>query len=176
MSTSLLRLAKLGRDFSQRCFTNINQYLTEDLLRAAFYQTRKDDAVGVNGQTAADYATDLEGNLESLLERAKSGRYVAPPVKRGYVPKGDGKRPIGIRPLRTKCCSGLSSCYWSDCMNPCFTRTRLAIGPIEVRIRRWSYCAGNWIRAGAISSSWIFRGSSTIWLTPPAVISPAADR
>ena len=30
---------------------------------------------GVDGQTAEDYAADLEGNLRSLLDRAKSGRY-----------------------------------------------------------------------------------------------------
>lgn len=102
MSTSLLRLAKLGRDHPQRCFTNLNQYLTVELLRAAFHQTRKDGAVGVDGQTATEYARDLEGNLESLLIRAKSGCYVAPPVKRGYVPKGSGQRPIGIPTFEDK--------------------------------------------------------------------------
>ncbi len=102
MSTSLLRLARLGRDHPQRCFTNLNQYLTVELLRTAFHQTRKDGAAGVDGQTAADYARDLEGNLESLLMRAKSGCYVAPPVKRGYVPKGNGQRPIGIPTFEDK--------------------------------------------------------------------------
>jgi len=102
MSTSLLRLAALGRRHPQRCFTNLNQYLTKDLLRAAFHQTRRDGAVGVDGQTAADYARELEDNLESLLARAQSGRYVAPPVKRGYVPKGDAKRAIGIPSFEDK--------------------------------------------------------------------------
>lgn len=83
MSTSLLRLATLGREHSQWCFTNLNQYLTKDLLRAAFHQTRKDGAPGVDGQTHADYAQALEGNLESLLARVKDGSYRAPPVKRG---------------------------------------------------------------------------------------------
>ena len=102
MSTSLLRLAELGRKYPQRCFTNVNQYLTKELLRTAFYQTRKDGAAGIDGQTAADYATDLEGNLESLLDRAKSGRYVAPPVRRAYVPKGNSQRPIGIPTFEDK--------------------------------------------------------------------------
>lgn len=102
MSTSLLRLAKLGREYPQRCFTNINQYLTKGLLRTAFHQTRKDGAVGIDGQTAADYESDLEDNFESLLNRAKSGRYVAPPVRRAYVPKGTGKRPIGIPTFEDK--------------------------------------------------------------------------
>ena len=102
MSTSLLRLAELGRKFPQRCFTNLNQYLTVDLLRAAFYQTRKDGAVGVDGQTATDYAQALEANLKSLLQQAKDGSYYAPPVKRGYIPKGNGHRAIGIPSFEDK--------------------------------------------------------------------------
>src|SRR5439155_14372114 len=40
----------------------------------------------------------LEENLRGLLDRAKSGRYRAPAVKRAHIPKGDGQttRPIGI--------------------------------------------------------------------------------
>jgi group II intron reverse transcriptase/maturase len=38
----------------------------------------------------------LEQNLRGLLDRAKSGRYVAPPVKRVHIPKGDGKETRGI--------------------------------------------------------------------------------
>jgi RNA-directed DNA polymerase len=102
MSTSLLRLAALGRQYPQRCFTNLNQYLTKDLLRTAFHQTRKDGAAGVDGQTAVDYARNLEGNLESLLNRAKSGCYQAPPVRRCYIPKGNGQRPIGIPTFEDK--------------------------------------------------------------------------
>jgi retron-type reverse transcriptase len=55
--------------------------------------------VGVDGQTAGEYAAKLEGNLRSLLDRAKAGDdYRAPPVRRAHIPKGDGSktRPIGI--------------------------------------------------------------------------------
>ena len=102
MSTSLLRLATLGKEYPRRCFTNLNQYLTKDLLRAAFHHTRKDGATGVDGQTAADYGQRLEDNLESLLVRAKDGSYQAPPVRRGYVPKGSDRRPIGIPTFEDK--------------------------------------------------------------------------
>ena len=71
---------------------------------AAYRRTRKDGAVGIDGQTAADYAEDLEVNLQSLLDRAKSGRYRAPAVRRVNIPKGDGKstRPIGIPTFEDK--------------------------------------------------------------------------
>ena len=65
---------------------------TSTWLREAYRRTRKDGAVGVDGQTAADYEENLEDNLQSLLERAKSGTYRAPPVRRVHIPKGHGRR------------------------------------------------------------------------------------
>ena len=58
----------------------------------------------MDGQTAEDYAADLEGNLRSLLDRAKSGTYRAPPVRRVHIPKGIGSetRPIGIPTFEDK--------------------------------------------------------------------------
>ncbi len=51
-----------------------------------------------------EYAEDLERNLRSLLERAKSGTYRAPAVRRVHIPKGDGskRRPIGIPTFEDK--------------------------------------------------------------------------
>jgi group II intron reverse transcriptase/maturase len=73
-------------------------------LYEAYCRTRVDGATGVDGQTAADYAAHLGDNLRSLLERAKSGTYRAPPVRRVHIPKGDGPetRPIGIPTFEDK--------------------------------------------------------------------------
>jgi len=63
----------------------------------AYDLTRKDGAPGIDGVTAMDYEANLEANLLDLLERIKSGRYEAPPVRRVYIPKADGsQRPLGI--------------------------------------------------------------------------------
>jgi hypothetical protein len=57
----------------------------------------------VDGQTADEYAAQLEGNLQALLERAKSGTYRAPPVRRAYIPKDSGEmRPLGIPTFEDK--------------------------------------------------------------------------
>jgi group II intron reverse transcriptase/maturase len=84
--------------------TTLAHNIDIDFLREAHRRTRKDGAAGVDGQTAADYAGNLEGNLAALLEGFKSGRYRAPPVRRVHIPKGDGTktRPIGIPTFEDK--------------------------------------------------------------------------
>lgn len=84
-------------------FTSLNHHLDVEWLRHAFDLTRKDGAVGVDGKTAADYEANLEDNLQDLLGRIKSGRYVAPPVRRAHIPKADGSaRPLGIPTFEDK--------------------------------------------------------------------------
>jgi len=85
-------------------FTTLVHHLDLEWLSEAYRRTRKDGAVGIDGQTATAYAEHLENNLRSLLERAKSGRYQAPPVRRVHIPKGDGlqTRPIGIPTFEDK--------------------------------------------------------------------------
>lgn len=58
----------------------------------------------MDGQSAGQYAETLAENLQSLLNRAKSGDYRAPPVRRVHIPKGDGKstRPLGIPTFEDK--------------------------------------------------------------------------
>jgi group II intron reverse transcriptase/maturase len=85
-------------------FTSLNHHIDLQWLQQAYKDTRKDGATGVDGQTAKDYECDLEKNLQSLLDRAKSGTYRAPPVRRVHIPKGTGKdtRPLGIPTFEDK--------------------------------------------------------------------------
>jgi group II intron reverse transcriptase/maturase len=87
----------LARNDPAMAFTSLNHYVDYEWVLYAYECTRKDGAVGVDGQTAEDYAANLEQNLRSLIDRLKSGRYQAPPVRRHYIPKSDGsKRALGI--------------------------------------------------------------------------------
>jgi group II intron reverse transcriptase/maturase len=103
-STKRQRIAELAKQRPEIAFTSLNHLLDLDLLREAFLRTPKDKAPGVDGQTYAEYGAHLEENLQSLLQRVKSGTYYAPSVRRVYVPKGTGKetRPIGIPTLEDK--------------------------------------------------------------------------
>lgn len=104
VSTKLRRIAELARKMPDVALLNLSHHIDVAWLREAFRLTRKDGAVGVDGQTWHGYERDLERNLEDLLNRFKSGRYFAPPVRRVHIPKGDGKetRPIGIPTLEDK--------------------------------------------------------------------------
>jgi group II intron reverse transcriptase/maturase len=74
----------------------LNHYLTVDWLKTAYEGVKPESAPGVDGQSWSDYGKNLEENLRGLLQRAKSGSYFAPPVKRVHIPKGDGKETRGI--------------------------------------------------------------------------------
>jgi RNA-directed DNA polymerase len=104
ISTKLQRIAKLAREAPDMVFTTLAHHIDLAWMREAYNRTRKDGAKGVDGQSAEEYATNLDENLKSLLDRAKSGTYRAPPVKRVHIPKGDGKqtRPIGIPTFEDK--------------------------------------------------------------------------
>ena len=103
VSTKQERIAKLAAENPAMAFTSLNHYLDAEWLRYAYECTRKDGAVGVDGQTAQEYAANLEQNLQSLMDRLKSGRYRAPPVRRHYIDKSDGgKRALGIPSFEDK--------------------------------------------------------------------------
>jgi RNA-directed DNA polymerase len=101
--TKQQRIAELAEQMPEAGFTSLAYHIDLEWLRAAYKGVRKKGAAGVDDVTAEEYEKDLEENLGSLLERFKSGRYYAPPVKRVYIPKGDGRmRPIGIPALEDK--------------------------------------------------------------------------
>jgi group II intron reverse transcriptase/maturase len=103
LSTKRQWIADLAREHPERVLTTLHHLIDLEWMNEAYRLTRKDGAPGIDGVTAADYEANLEANLQGLLTRIKSGRYVAPPVRRHYIPKADGtKRPLGIPTLEDK--------------------------------------------------------------------------
>ena len=98
------QIAELARERPHECFTALNHHLTVEWLKEAFARVKPDSAPGIDGQKWAEYWQQLDENLPDLLNRAKSGSYFAPPVKRVHIPKGDGKetRAIGMPTLEDK--------------------------------------------------------------------------
>jgi RNA-directed DNA polymerase len=104
VSTKRERIATLAREMPDKALTALCRYLDEDWLLTACARTRKDGAVGIDAETWADFADNILERLTSLRDRAHSGRYFAPPVRRVHIPKGTGPetRPIGIPTFEDK--------------------------------------------------------------------------
>ena len=104
VSTRQQRIAALAKQSPQMGFTSLAHHIDLLWLLEAYQRTRKYGAPGVDGQSAAVYAEHLVDNLQGLLDRAKSGTYRAPPVRRVHIPKGTGPetRPIGIPTFEDK--------------------------------------------------------------------------
>ena len=153
ISTRLERIATLARQLRDQPLTTLAHHIDLDWLREAHRRTRKDGATGVDGQTAGEYAANLEGNLRSLLERAKSGTYRAPPVRRVYIPKDSGEmRPLGIptfedKVLQRAVAMVLEAVYeqeFLDCSYG-FRPGRSAQQALDVLHREASKMAGGWV-------------------------------
>jgi len=98
VSTKQNRIAEIAKKYQDKALVSLHHHMDMDWMQEAFKRVKPDTSPGVDGQTLAMYEENLEHKLQDLLERAKSGSYVAPPVKRVYIPKGNGReqRPIGI--------------------------------------------------------------------------------
>lgn len=154
VSTKLQRIAELAKQSPTMVWTTLAHHINVELLHEAFRRTRKDGAPGVDGQTAADYAVKLGSNLQTLLERFKSGTYQAPPVRRAHIPKGDGRttRPIGIptfedKVLQRAVAMVLAAIYEQDFL-PCsygFRPGRSAHGAIQAVWNATMKVHGGWV-------------------------------
>jgi RNA-directed DNA polymerase len=154
VSTKLRRVAELARESPQMVFTTLAHLIDEEFLHEAYRRTRKDGAVGVDGETAKAYAVDLQSNLKNLLDRFKSGRYHAPPVRRVHIAKADGvnTRPIGKPTFEDKVLQRavtmlLDAVYeqdFSDC-SYAFRRGRSAHQALDALWRGAMSMGGGWV-------------------------------
>ena len=99
LSTKRQRIAALARAKRGAALSTLHHVIDLEWMKEAYRLARKDGAPGIDGATADDYAINLEANLSDLLDRIKSGRYQAPPVRRAYIPKSDGPQADEIRVL-----------------------------------------------------------------------------
>ena len=103
LSTKRRWIAELARRKPGEVLTSLHHVIDLEWMRKAYKLTRKDGATGIDGVTADAYEANLEANLMDLLDRIKSGRYKALPVRRTYIPKADGsQRPLGIPTFEDK--------------------------------------------------------------------------
>jgi RNA-directed DNA polymerase len=90
------------RDKTMR-FTALLHHVNPELLRASYFELKRQAAPGVDGMTWQEYGRNLEERLDDLHGRIHRGAYRAKPSKRAWIPKADGRqRPLGIAALEDK--------------------------------------------------------------------------
>lgn len=103
VSTKQQRIAQLAQEIRSEPLRSLSHHIDMEWMQEAFGRTRKNGATGVDGETASEFEQNLEERLQDLIDRAKSGRYRAPPVRRAHIPKDGGRsRPIGIPTFEDK--------------------------------------------------------------------------
>ncbi len=78
--------------------------ITPELMRQAFKAVKKNrGAAGLDKMSIKMFENNLQQNLDALMRQLKSRTYEPIPLKRVYIPKGDGKfRPLGIPAVRCR--------------------------------------------------------------------------
>ena len=97
MKTKLARITEISITRPEEKFTSIYHLINKDLLMICHNELEKNKAVGVDGVTKAEYASNLQENLDNLVTRLKNKGYRPTEAKRVYIPKANGKlRGIAI--------------------------------------------------------------------------------
>lgn len=99
MLTALENGVKGGKWFSL-----IDKVYRLQTLESAWEKVRQNDgAAGIDKVTIERFASQKDKYLHELSEEIKTGTYEPNPVKRVYIPKGDGKtRPLGIPSVKDR--------------------------------------------------------------------------
>ncbi len=101
--TKLELIARRARQEPRSRFTSLAHLLDEGFLAQSYRELKKNKAPGVDGVSVEEYGKDLDGNLKRLVARMKAKKYWPQPVRRTYIPKGDGQlRPLGIPAVEDK--------------------------------------------------------------------------
>ena len=98
METKLARIAEIARLKPEERFTSLYHLLNEEMLVLCHDELDGNKATGIDHVTKREYEENLEVNIRNLVSRLKTRSYRPQPVRRTYIPKGDGTdvRPLGI--------------------------------------------------------------------------------
>lgn len=98
LSTGLERIRQLAQSKPERKLQTLMHNVNMKTLQMAHQSQKTGKAAGVDRETKTSYEENLQENLRRLTEQMKTFSYRPQPVRRTYIPKGDGKklRPLGI--------------------------------------------------------------------------------
>lgn len=97
LRSGLARIAARARSQTGEKFNSLLHHLTPELIGECLQKMSRSSAPGIDGLSVEQVRQHLEWMLQEPLNRIHKGSYEAPPVRRVYIPKADGRqRPIGI--------------------------------------------------------------------------------
>lgn len=106
MENEKAEIAKFAEKYGR--VQSLMQYVNKKTLAGSCGKQSKGKAVGVDNVTKESYEENLNGNLDELLRRMKQFSYKPYPVRRAYIPKGNGKiRGLGIPSFEDKVVQGV---------------------------------------------------------------------
>ncbi|MCK5784512.1 MAG: group II intron reverse transcriptase/maturase [Desulfobacterales bacterium] len=133
MQTSLRGITLKAKRDSRHRFENLYSLLNEENLRYCFSQLNRKAAPGVDNVDYAAFEAGLPENIGQIVSDLKAGRYKAKLIRRKYIPKTGGQRPLGIpvvgdKVVQTAAAQILSAIYEQDFL-PCSHGYRRGRGP-----------------------------------------------
>jgi RNA-directed DNA polymerase len=149
VQTSLSGIAKKAENCPKHRFRNLFGMLNERMLRDSWNLMNKRAAVGADKVSSKDFEANLDENIGELVDELKTGSYKVRPVRRKYIPKGQGKfRPLGIPAVRDKLLQQgakriLQAIYEQDFWHSIYSplRSKANAAPIlSLRFRNKSAC------------------------------------
>ena len=100
---ALARVRQRAEAEKTEAFVNLFHLLKVPLLRKAFYALQRGASPGLDGVNWHQYERGLESRLPELQDELHKGSYRAPPAKRTYLIKPDGrKRLLGMQAIEDK--------------------------------------------------------------------------
>lgn len=104
MNSYALSVSKFVAEQPEKKVQNLARYLDEENLKEAFKRVRNNGASGIDKESKADYAENLDANIHNLHKRLINMTYVPKASRRVYIPKpgSNKKRPLGIPAIEDK--------------------------------------------------------------------------
>ncbi|ANG63103.1 hypothetical protein A8C75_11885 [Marinobacterium aestuarii] len=97
MTTALHSIAFKAQSHPRHRFQNLYGLLNSDLLYQSWGQLNKQAAAGIDGITMPEYRSNLVGNIQRVSRQLQQKCYRASAIKRIFIPKANGKRPVRSR-------------------------------------------------------------------------------
>jgi retron-type reverse transcriptase len=96
MQTLLRGIAKRAKKDPKHRFGNLYGLLNEKNLCGCFPKLNRKASPGVDSVDYEAFGANLDENIDKIVNDLKAGRYKAKLVRRSYIPKVGGRRPLGI--------------------------------------------------------------------------------